>query len=272
VPADWPPIHQEIGPILPDTFPNLSSDLDQFLSTHSRTMYIALGTIVYTTPKNYAIMLQSALELINQNILDGVIWTTVQFNESELPSSFTLSTGSSHESMYTATPMLVLPIAFDQAGNAEKLELTGMALKLSKLDLKVDDIVSKVIRLMNESSFKMNAERMQVLAKFNSKRKYRAADLIDIVMNLAKREGVRNEYGELEVDNEALLRHWITPYSRMGTIRGKYLDVFGAAVIISIALISSLVYGVYKTIRFIFKKWYLRGGSPRKSSLKEKNK
>ncbi|CAG8730093.1 12750_t:CDS:1, partial [Cetraspora pellucida] len=229
IPSAWLPIHQEIGPVLPDTFPNLSLELDQFLSAHPRTMYIALGTIVYTTPKNYAIILQSAFELINQNILDGVIWSTVRFNESDLPSAFTLSTGdviptsnilnnlyphvyimkyapqfailshentkvflshggvgSSHESMYTATPMLVLPIAFDQDGNAERLEFTGMALNLSKFELEVDDIISKVIRLMNESSFKMNAERMQVLAKFNSKRKYRGADLIDIVMNLAK--------------------------------------------------------------------------------------
>ncbi|CAG8754118.1 9348_t:CDS:1 [Racocetra persica] len=277
-------------------------------------MYIALGSLVYTTPRNYATLLQSALELINQNILDGVIWATVRFNVSELPSTFTLSTGeviptsnilnnlyphihvskyapqfailshentkvflshagiaSSHESMYTATPMLVLPIALDHPGNAERLELTGMALKLSKLDLKVNDIISKIIRLMNERSFKMNAMRMQVLAKCNSKRKYRGADLIEIMMNLAKLEGIRNENNELEVDNELLLRHWITPDSRMGLIRGKYLDVFGAAVIISVALISGLVYSFYRTIRFIVLRWSLRSRNPRESSSKHKN-
>ncbi|KAF0554417.1 UDP-Glycosyltransferase/glycogen phosphorylase [Gigaspora margarita] len=228
----WPPLLQETGPILPDIFPNLTSDLKLFLSTHSRVMYISLGTSVYLTPENSAILLKSALELINQNILDGIIWATVRFNESELPSTLTLSTGdviptlkllnnlyphiyitkfapqfailshentkvylgqggvgSSHESMYTATPMLVLPIAHYQLANAEKLELTGMALKLSKFDLKVDDIKSKVERLMNEKSFKMNANRMQVLAKFNSKRKYRGADLIEMMLNLAKCEG-----------------------------------------------------------------------------------
>ncbi|CAG8435074.1 6593_t:CDS:2 [Scutellospora calospora] len=310
LPSAWPPIHQEIGPILPDTFPDLSSDLNLFLSAHPRTMYIALGSFVYTTPKNYAILLQSVLELINSNIIDGVIWATVRFNESELPSTFTLSTGdiistlnilnnlyphihvtkyapqfailshkntkiflshggasSSHESMYTATPMLVLPIAFDQPGNAEKLELTGMALKLSKIDLKVEDIVSKVIRIMSEESFKMNAERMQVLLKFNSKRKYRGVDLIEIVMNFAKRDGIRNENDELEVDNEVLLRNWITPDSRMGFIRGNYLDVFSVAIIISLVLFSSLVYGFY-VIMFAFKKWALRN---RNSQSKPKN-
>ncbi|CAG8446139.1 2558_t:CDS:2 [Scutellospora calospora] len=283
VPSAWPPIHQEIGPILPDIYPDLSSELDLFLSDHPRTMYIALGSYVYTTPENYAILLQSALELINNNILDGVIWATVRFNESELPSSFTLSTGdviptskllnnlyphiyvtkyapqfailshentkvfishggvsSSHESMYSATPMLILPIAFDQPGNAEKLVLSGMALELSKLDLKIDDIISKVIKLMNEKSFKMNAERMQVLLKFNSKRKYRGADLIEIVMNLAKRDG-------------------------------NYLDVFGVAIIIGLALISSLLYSFYKIIMFTFKKLSLRNRNSQEGSSKPKN-
>ncbi|CAG8804365.1 29339_t:CDS:2, partial [Gigaspora margarita] len=314
IPSAWPPLHQEIGPILSDTFPNLSSDLDLFLSTHPRTMYISLGTNLFTTPENYAIILQSALELINRNILDGVIWATVRFNVSELPTTIAISNGdivstlniinnlhphlyitkyapqfailshentkvflshggvgSSQESMYTATPMLVLPIALDQPGNAERLELTGMALKLSKLDLKVVDIISKGLRLLNEESFKMNAKRMQVLAKFNSKRKYRGADLIEIMLNLAKYDGSRNENGELEVDIETLLRSWITPNSRMGFIRGNYLDVFGAAFIIALTLIISLGYGFCKIIRFVFKRWSLRSRNPRESSLKHKN-
>ncbi|RIB05479.1 Glycosyltransferase Family 1 protein [Gigaspora rosea] len=263
-------------------------------------MYISFGTSVYTTPENYAILIQSILELINQNILDGVIWATVLQNESELPSTFTLSTGdviptsnilnnlyphihimkfapqfailyhkntkvflsnggvgSCHESMYTATLMLILPIAYDQPANAEQVELTGMSLTLSKLDLKVDDIIFKVIRLMNERSFKINAERMQVLAKFNSKRKHRGADLIEI-------------NNELEIYNEVLLRRCITPDSRMGFIRGNYLDVFGTVVIISIALISSFGYGFYKTIKFAFKRWPLIGGNLRDNSLKLK--
>ncbi|KAF0541361.1 UDP-Glycosyltransferase/glycogen phosphorylase [Gigaspora margarita] len=314
VPTAWPPLHQEIGPILPDIFPNLSSDLDLFLSTHPRTMYIALGSCIFTTPENYATILQSALELIHQNILDGVIWATVKFNESELPTTFNLSNGniiptsnlinnlhphiyimkyapqfailshentkvflshggvgSSHESMYTATPMLVLPIVFDQPGNAERLELTGMALKLSKFDLKVDDIISKVERLLNEESFKTNAKRMQVLAKFNSKRKYRGADLIEIMLNWAKYDGNKNENGELEVDIQTLLRSWITPDSRMGFIRGNYLDVFGAALIITLVLFISLGYGFYKVVLFAFRKWSLRSRESHQRLSKAKN-
>ncbi|CAG8527231.1 14131_t:CDS:2, partial [Racocetra persica] len=35
----------QIGPVLPDTFPGLTPDLDSFLDSHPRTLYFALGTI-----------------------------------------------------------------------------------------------------------------------------------------------------------------------------------------------------------------------------------
>ena len=38
--------------------------------------------------------------------------------------------GSIYESLYAGKPMLALPITFDQPGNAEKLELAGVALTL----------------------------------------------------------------------------------------------------------------------------------------------
>ncbi|RIB05415.1 Glycosyltransferase Family 1 protein [Gigaspora rosea] len=129
--------------------------------------------------------------------------------------------------MYNAKPMLVLPIRGDQPRNAEMLELAGMALKTSKTDLKLDDIITKVKRSLNEEGFKKNAERLQFLAKVNRKRKYRAADLIVIVLNTAKYEGVKEVNGGFKVDNENLLRDWITPDTRMGFIRGNNLDVNG---------------------------------------------
>ncbi|CAG8851358.1 19540_t:CDS:1, partial [Racocetra persica] len=161
--------------------------LDSFLNTHPRTMYFTLGSNVFTSPQNIAILLKSFLELINQNIIDGVIWAIVRTNVTELmpfsnvnfPISDILNNNyphihitkfapqfailshentkvylshggasSCHESMYTATPMLILPIIGDQPVNAEKLELAGMALRLSKFDLTVDDIVLKIKRLL----------------------------------------------------------------------------------------------------------------------------
>ncbi|RIB05555.1 Glycosyltransferase Family 1 protein, partial [Gigaspora rosea] len=221
IPSSDSPLHQEIGPIMPDNFPALTPVLDKFLIAHPRTIYFALGTNAILSPQNVVTILKSFLTLIVQDVIDGVIWSTTKTDPLESLSltnssvqisailnnehphihitkfspqfailshentKLFLSHGgaaSSHESMYNAKPMLVLPIRGDQPRNAEMLELAGMALKLSKTDLKVDDIITKVKRLLNEESFKKNAERLQFLAKVNSKRKYRAADLIEIVL------------------------------------------------------------------------------------------
>ncbi|KAF0509355.1 UDP-Glycosyltransferase/glycogen phosphorylase [Gigaspora margarita] len=300
LPAPTLPLQQEIGPILPDTFPNLTPELDSFLNIHPRTMYFALGTNVFTTPQNIAILLKSCLELINQNIIDGVIWATVKTNITELMSfsntDFPISNilnnnfphfhitkfapqfailshentkvflshggaSSSHESIYTATPTLVLPIMGDQFGNAEKLEVAGMALKLSKFNLTVDDIVLKIKRLLSEESFKKNAERLSFVAKLNSKRKYRAADLIEMVMNTVKYDGIKDENGNLRTNNNVLLRDWITANKRMGFIKGNYIDVYGTFIILFLALICGFGYISFIVITFLYKHYKYRNSN-----------
>ncbi|RIB23942.1 Glycosyltransferase Family 1 protein [Gigaspora rosea] len=157
----------------------------------------------------------------------------------------------------------------DQSRNAEKVELTGMALRISKMNLKIDDIVLKVKRLLNEGSFKKNAERMQFLAKINSKRKDRAADLIEIAMNTVKYEGVEDENGRFTINNENLLRDWITPDSRMGFIRGNYLDVYAIAILLFLALSGSFGYALWKIARYSYNKFRSRNKNYRKD-LKQK--
>ncbi|CAG8844378.1 9568_t:CDS:1, partial [Racocetra persica] len=206
IPRADTPLHQEIGPILPDIFPGLTPDLESFLATHPRTLYFALGTNVLIPPQSVITLSKSFLELIKQDVIDGVIWST---GRTDVTDSFQLANSSSqifdilnnehphihvskfspqfailshentkvflshggaasnYESMYTATPILVLPIMGDQPRNSEKLELAGIALRISKMNLKVDDIVLKIKRLLNEESFKKNAERLQFLAKVN---------------------------------------------------------------------------------------------------------
>ncbi|KAF0551561.1 UDP-Glycosyltransferase/glycogen phosphorylase [Gigaspora margarita] len=154
--------------------------------------------------------------------------------------------------MYTSTPLLVLPIMGDQPRNAEMLESAGIALTISKANLKIHDVVSKVKRLLNEVSFKRNAKILQFLVKINSKRKYRAADLIEIVMNTVKYQGVKDENGGFKVDNENLLRDWITADTRMGFIRGKYLDIYDAAIVLFLALLGGFTYTLWKISKYFY--------------------
>ena len=90
--------------------------------------------------------------------------------------------GSIYESLYTGTPILALPIIFDQLGNADKLVSAGVSLKLDKLDLQVNDIVEKIELIQKDEKIQNNIKRLKTLAIINSKRKYRAADLIEYTL------------------------------------------------------------------------------------------
>lgn len=297
-----------------DEYQQITPELSRFLSTHKRTMYVTLGTQVYTTQENNAVLLQSFIEAIDKDIIDGVIWSlsTPSTPNNEIPSIITLSngtsletsfilenefphiyvpevspqfallnqtnvklffshsdTGSSHESIYTAKPMLLLPIAFDQMGNAEKLVNSGVALSVSKFNLSVDEILDKIKKLQIDENIQINVRRMQVLARINSKRKYRAADLIEFLLLTSQlnNEGSEEKRGSnddndndfdrknkneikdgREMDSNyanAFLRELITPDSRMGFIKGKYLDVFGVLIIGILLLFFSAIWLIW---------------------------
>ena len=131
-------------------------------------------------------------------------------------------------------------------GSAEKLKLAGVALTLNKLNLDVDDIVSKMDILLKDENVKKNVKRMQVLAKINSKRKYRAADSIEYVLYTSIfGEGV----------NEKFLKEWIPAETRMGFIRGNNYDVLGVLLSIILGIIGGIFWVITKLLKFIVRKF-----------------
>src|SRR4051812_43022689 len=206
-----------------ESYPPLTTTLSSFLSSYKRIMYVSFGMQVYTTPENYERLLQSFLEAIDRNIIDGIVWSlsglekfpaNITLPDDSLETSEILNNlythihvtkelapqvsilnhtntkiflthggvASCHESLYVGKPMLILPLVSDQFSNAEKLEEQGVALKLDKMNLHVDDIIRKIEFLQLDARVKINLKRMQILTKINSKRKHRAADLIEFVM------------------------------------------------------------------------------------------
>ncbi|GBB83427.1 hypothetical protein RclHR1_10150004 [Rhizophagus clarus] len=126
--------------------------------------------------------------------------------------------GSVHESLYTGTPMLVLPLGGDQRGNAQRLKTAGVALSLNKYSLDVNDIVNKIDSLLKDEHVKKNSERMKFLARINSKRKYRAADLVEYIL-----------YSDSLLDenvDDTFLKEWVPAESRMGFIKANNLDIY----------------------------------------------
>ena len=147
-----------------EEYPPLTSEMSDFMVRHERVLYVAFGGRFSTTIENNSKLLQSLVEAINKNIIDGVIWSLVQSSKDDFFPTLNLTdgtqvqtssilnnehphihiikfapqfailnhtntklffshggAGSSHESMYTGTSMLVLPFSSDQFGNAEKL-------------------------------------------------------------------------------------------------------------------------------------------------------
>jgi hypothetical protein len=144
--------------------------------------------------------------------------------------------GSIHESLYTGTPMLVLPFGGDQMGNGQKLKLDGVALTLNKYNLEVNDMLNKMSILLEDENIKKNSKRMEVLAKINSKRKYRAADLIEYILHSS---------GLDEHVNDDFLKEWEPAGSRMGFIKANNLDVYGALLGIILALIGGIAFKLF---------------------------
>ncbi|PKB95195.1 UDP-Glycosyltransferase/glycogen phosphorylase [Rhizophagus irregularis] len=148
--------------------------------------------------------------------------------------------GSTHESLYTGTPMLVLPFGGDQMGNAQKLiKSAGIALSINKNSLDVKDILNKIDFLLKDEHIKKNSKRMKYLARINSNRKYRAADLIEYMLYSS---GL-NEY----LDDD-FLKEWIPAESRMGFIKANNLDVYGVLLLIIILVLIGIVFILIKYI------------------------
>ncbi|GBC09745.1 hypothetical protein RclHR1_09090003 [Rhizophagus clarus] len=141
-------------------------------------------------------------------------------------------TGSVHESLYAGVPMLVLPLGGDQRGNAQRLATAGVALSLNKYSLDVNDIVNKIDSLLKDEHVKKNSERMKFLARINSKRKYRAADLVEYIL-------YSNSLLDKYVGDE-FLKEWISIESRMGFIKANDLDIYGALIGVILVLIGGI--------------------------------
>lgn len=298
-------MYQLIGPIMSDSYPPLTPETKIFLDSHPRTMYIALGTIVATPKRINGILLQSLLEAVENNVIDGVIWGLSKVKVDTIPETITISNGkmfntadiinnkhphiqilsfapqfsilahdncklflshvgasSSNEALYHGKPVLALPIASDQFGNAKKLEEQArVALTLDKMDLTVEEILTKMKRLLTEEEFKINSEQMKLLARINSKGKYRAADLIEFVIrsNELNQKISSLTNSTFSLSDSRYLSQWISPDTRMGFIRGNYFDIYLSLLAIVLGTLLGglliIIFVIYKLSRWVYHKY-----------------
>ncbi|CAH1768784.1 15663_t:CDS:2, partial [Entrophospora sp. SA101] len=100
---------------------------------------------------------------------------------------FHVGRSSCYKLLYYGVPVLSLPLAFDQYGNAERLEFLNVGLTLNKLSFNVPEVIEKLERLLNDKNIEKNEDDKYI---------------------------------------DGLMREWITPDTRMGFFKGNYYDVY----------------------------------------------
>ena len=74
IPRDLPPTCWPVGPLLSPTYPPLDEQCGSFMSKHKAVLYISLGTHIILPHNDAASIIQGVIRLMDENVIDGVIW------------------------------------------------------------------------------------------------------------------------------------------------------------------------------------------------------
>ncbi|RAL13459.1 glycosyltransferase [Aspergillus homomorphus CBS 101889] len=91
VPRDLPPLAAAVGPILSDTYPPCDAQHAQFLSSRNSVIYIALGTHIILSMADTSKILAALFRLLEESVIDGVIWAVGQSGRQDLDPSATFT-------------------------------------------------------------------------------------------------------------------------------------------------------------------------------------
>ncbi|KAH8670420.1 putative UDP-glucoronosyl and UDP-glucosyl transferase [Tricladium varicosporioides] len=73
-PKDLPPLVAAVGPILGDEYPPLTGVYTDFLSSHDKTIYVALGSHIILPGDSATKILQGLCNSLASGLINGVIW------------------------------------------------------------------------------------------------------------------------------------------------------------------------------------------------------
>ncbi|KAG0904724.1 hypothetical protein G6F33_012713 [Rhizopus arrhizus] len=69
------PLVELIGPIVPKTRPVLTDDLQQFLDSHQKVVYVAFGQHSVLSTEELGLIMTSMLENMETDDIDGILWS-----------------------------------------------------------------------------------------------------------------------------------------------------------------------------------------------------
>eukprot|EP00877_Chromochloris_zofingiensis_P007927 jgi/Chrzof1/3388/Cz12g23170.t1 len=223
------------------------------VSSESSFVYIAFGSHAGLGQQQVDAIMTAMTDLIDSGIIDGVFWATGSTKRAMFPPASELHPAvkllswapqkailahpavrvfmshggaeSCHESMFAATPMLIMPFFGDQPSNAAKLAAHGLALTVSPFTVTSEALKSTFTTMIRDEGgrFDAAAKRMQALALMNSKyATQRAADLLEFGM----------QYG---------WDHLQPASHRMSWVKANNVDVYALAAVIAVVCTVGLV-------------------------------
>lgn len=92
IPRDLPPTAAPVGPLLAPDYPSLDVECENFFKTHKSVIYIALGTHIILTNKDATKIINGLLRLLEDKLIDGVIWAVGQSGRQDLDVNQTFTT------------------------------------------------------------------------------------------------------------------------------------------------------------------------------------
>ncbi|ORX96673.1 UDP-Glycosyltransferase/glycogen phosphorylase [Basidiobolus meristosporus CBS 931.73] len=205
-PRPVPPNVHYIGPTLSQSYESLSHELQQFLDTHKRSIYIAFGSLTAVKPTEFDALVQSLSVAYHAGLIDGVVWGLMNTHAHELNAvTYTNYTapqravlkhpsvklfishcglGSIHEAMEAGTPILGIPGFSDQPSNALIIEAMNAGMRISWKDVGTSRMHSALEHILGGHSAKeietTVTELKRLINIFNRRIGY-AADLVEMM-------------------------------------------------------------------------------------------
>ncbi|KAK9685239.1 hypothetical protein K7432_015583 [Basidiobolus ranarum] len=90
-PKHLPPNVHLIGPLMSREYPPLTPELSSFLGERQKVVYIAFGTVANLDTASVEKILRSVLHLLDDGVIDGVIWPLTQTSEDDFPSEMQIN-------------------------------------------------------------------------------------------------------------------------------------------------------------------------------------
>ncbi|KAK9695767.1 hypothetical protein K7432_012801 [Basidiobolus ranarum] len=90
-PKHLPPNVHLVGPLMSREYPPLTPELSSFLGERQKVVYIAFGTVANLDTASVEKILRSVLHLLDDGVIDGVIWPLTQTSEDDFPSEMQIN-------------------------------------------------------------------------------------------------------------------------------------------------------------------------------------